>query len=146
MADLITMVKVFSDAASNALDETIKSQKPSLLYVPPLETPIYSEFFKIVHIHYPEIKRQNIRHFYNYVREINIISERFRSYTQSMTLESRAILDAYYLKMFCFSLEALYRNLEKDSFKDDIDYHLQKEEAGLQYQQALASHFVKPES
>lgn len=143
MADLTSMVKIFSEAASNALEETIKSKKPPLVYVPSLEIPIYSEFFKIVHIHYPEIQRRNIRHFYNHISEINAITERFRSYTHSLTLESRAILDAYYLKVFCFSLEALYRNLDKDSYKDDVDFYLQKEEAGLQYQQALDSHFVK---
>lgn len=84
MVDLVAMVNIFSRTASNALEETIKTRKSSMLFVPSLETPIYSEFFKIVHINYPETKRRNIRHFYNYIIEINTITERCRSYTHSM--------------------------------------------------------------
>lgn len=142
MADLTSMVEEIHRRAYEALDTIIETKEPQSFYVSAVETPIYSELFKVVHLNYSDIERKNIRHFYNYIGEINTITERCRNYTHTMKIESRVIADIHFLKIWCTHLEALNRHMDKEYNPEDVEFILKKKEANMQYLQALEAHFI----
>tara|TARA_Y100001951_G_scaffold83075_1_gene71844 strand:- start:23 stop:613 length:591 start_codon:yes stop_codon:yes gene_type:complete len=141
MADIVSTVLQIQNLAEVTMFESVKEETVQWLFAPPLETPVFTELFKIAHTNFEEVKRRNVRTFYSMVHEINGITQRCRSYLQAMERDPRAFVHYNALLGWCNQLLVLHRHIGAPDYPKDAEYYTMKDRTDTLYKRVLEMQF-----